>query len=201
MVWLYHEPLLLASKSQARQKILSCYGIDFETCPASIDERQIEKKFQIKNHQELAVVLARAKAESVHHENENRCVLGADQILVCKDQRFHQCKTRDQGISHLKRLSGEIHSLISAAVFIGHEKRQHIWIEQATMHMRDLTLQEIENYFETEGNEVLNSVGCYHFESTGHTLFVKTSGTKECILGLPMEGFVSHLVKQGYLER
>ncbi len=42
-IWLGKDPLILASRSRARQTLLSNAGVLFEAVPADIDEREIQR--------------------------------------------------------------------------------------------------------------------------------------------------------------
>ena len=198
--WLSDKPLLLASKSLARQSLLQSSGIVFEVCPAHLDERALENNAAFSSHAELALILARAKAQAVWQNFPNRCVLAADQLLVMDEKRFHQCVDYNEAIEHLQKLSGKTHTLISAAVLIDANNQSHEWLEKAEMSMRVLLLSDIEAYLDMEGPDVLKSVGCYHYESHGKILFSQAAGTLPCILGMPMHGLEQYLINKGYLE-
>ena len=43
-LWLAEEPLVLASRSKARQTLLEGAGIPIEVCPADLDERGLEAR-------------------------------------------------------------------------------------------------------------------------------------------------------------
>ena len=197
--WLYETPLLLASKSQARQALLLSLDILFETAAADLDERRIETDNASAPHDALALILARAKARAVLQKIPGRCVLAADQLLVMQEKRFHQCADRQQAIAQLQILAGNTHTLVSAVVFIDEKNQIHQWLEKADMTMRNLSALEIETYLDLEGPAVLNSVGCYHYESHGKNLFTDVKGSLPCILGMPVYDLEHHLVSKGYL--
>lgn len=198
--WLFETPLLLASKSQARQKLLRDRGIVFETCPADVDERILEEKNADQSHEVIAFMLAHAKAQAVSALMKGRLVLAADQILALGDRRLHQCHNREEAVSQLQKLSGQTHHLISAAVLYDQDGQCVEWIEKADMRMRNLSRQEIEDYLDQEGPAVLKSVGCYHYESYGKSLFEQVIGDLPVIMGMPMQGLDYYLMNKGYLR-
>ena len=61
-LWIAPQPLLLASKSDIRGKILAAAGLRFGIRPAQIDERAIEAKAGPLDAEAAAKLLARAKA-------------------------------------------------------------------------------------------------------------------------------------------
>ena len=198
--WLFDTPLLLASQSQARQALLRNCGIHFEICPADIDERALEDQNGLQSHETIALMLAHAKAQAVSATMKDRLVLAADQILALGETRLHQCKERAEAIEQLQKLSGQKHHLISVAVLREQDGQSVEWIEKAEMRMRNLSRQEIETYLDQEGPAVLKSVGCYHYESHGRSLFEDVKGTLPVIMGMPMQGLQQHLIDKGYLR-
>jgi septum formation protein len=198
--WLFETPLILASKSQARQTLLRDCGISFETCPADLDERALENKNALQSHEAIALMLAQAKAQAVSAKMKNRLVLAADQILALGETRLHQCTDREEAINQLQNLSGKTHHLIAVAVLRDTNGQSVEWIEKAEMKMRALSRQETEAYLDLEGPAVLKSVGCYHYESHGRSLFEHVNGALQVILGMPMQGLEQHLIDKGYLR-
>jgi len=113
---------------------------------------------------------------------------------------LHQCKEREEAIDQLQKLSGQTHDLISVAVLRDQDGQSVEWIEKAEMRMRNLSRQEIETYLDQEGPAVLKSVGCYHYESHGRSLFENVKGGLPVIMGMPMQGLEQHLIDKGYLR-
>ncbi len=64
-LWLSPQPLVLASKSDVRGKMLAAIGLRFEIRPAQIDERAVEAEADLADAAAVARLLARAKADAV----------------------------------------------------------------------------------------------------------------------------------------
>ena len=64
-LWLASQPLVLASRSDVRGKILAAAGLRFEIRPSAIDEREIEAQAGINDPASVARHLAHAKANAV----------------------------------------------------------------------------------------------------------------------------------------
>jgi len=90
--------------------------------------------------------------------------------------------------------------LIAVAVLRDQHGQSVEWIEKAEMRMRNLSRQEIEAYLDQEGPAVLKSVGCYHYESHGRSLFEHVKGALPVIMGMPMQGLEQHLIDKEYLR-
>ena len=200
MPWLAAKPLLLASKSQARQTLLRSCGITFESRGVEFDERGFEKTHPALKPAALAGAWAQAKADVARITHPDRMILAADQILLFEDHVLHQCPTRAEARAQLQKLSGKSHHLISAAVILDEDNNRNTWQETATLHMRPLSVDEIDAYLDREGPAVLNSVGCYFYESHGALLFERVTGSLPAIMGLPLDGIKQFLIEQGYLK-
>ena len=76
--------LVLASESTSRAKILTCAGLNFDARPSGVDEGALKKSKTGMAANDLAKVLAHAKARAVSTEAMEALVIGADQILELK---------------------------------------------------------------------------------------------------------------------
>src|SRR5712675_1272645 len=103
-LWLAPQPLVLASKSDVRGKILAAAGLRFEIRPAQIDERAVEAQAGPGDAVAAARVLARAKAQAVSATRPGQLVLGADQTLARGATRFSKPADRDQASEQLRAL-------------------------------------------------------------------------------------------------
>ncbi|MGB7456652.1 MAG: Maf family protein, partial [Pseudolabrys sp.] len=81
VLWLAPQPLVLASRSDIRGKILAAAGLRFEIRPSQINERAVEMESGIADAAAVARHLARAKAQAIASSLPGRLVLGADQTL------------------------------------------------------------------------------------------------------------------------
>ncbi|MBV8790777.1 MAG: Maf family protein, partial [Pseudolabrys sp.] len=117
-LWLSPEPLVLASQSAARAKILAGAGIPIEIIPSDVDERAEESRAGVTMVNEAARLLARAKARAVSARMPGRVVLGADQTLMLKDRRFTKPVDRKSARDQLHALSGKEHRLYSAVAVV-----------------------------------------------------------------------------------
>src|SRR5450631_3714934 len=91
-LWRGAAPLLLASKSRARRRLLATAGLPFDSCDALIDERSIELALVRKRVEgaDIARHLARAKALAVSAREPDRFVIGADQTLCLEGRIFNK---------------------------------------------------------------------------------------------------------------
>jgi septum formation protein len=200
-MWNSHQPLILASKSAIRRRLLEQTGIPFECGTAKIDERGIELAFLScgGNIQTLPVILAQAKSMDVSRRYPGALCLGADQVLILDGRLFHKAETLADAASHLQDLSGRTHVLISAFAIARDAQIVCEGADLAAMTMRSLGAEEIARYLRNAGSGVLDSVGAYQFEGAGIHLFEKVEGDSATILGLPNLKVLSALRRGGIL--
>jgi septum formation protein len=199
-LWIASKPLLLASKSEVRRKILASAGVPIESRPAPIDERAIEARSHVHEAGEVARVLAGAKAHTVAAQMPARVVLGADQTLTLDGQRFSKPVDRDAAREQLLALRGKTHRLHSALTVVRDGAVLFEHSDTADLTMRNFSDRFLESYLDAIGAGAFASVGGYQIESAGIHLFEKISGDYFTILGLPLLPLLQFL-RQGGLMR
>jgi septum formation protein len=199
-LWLAPQPLVLASKSDVRGKILAAAGLRFEIRPANIDERAVEREAAPADPAAAARLLARKKAESVSATMLGRPVLGADQTLACDGQRFTKPADRAGAAEQLRTLRGRTHELHSALALVRDGAVLFECLQTARLTMRDLSDQFVDNYLDMVGDAALSSVGAYQLESVGVHLFERVEGDYFTILGLPLLPLLEFLRCDGFVD-
>lgn len=192
-VWRAPQPLILASKSPARQALLGNAGIAFEVVPAGIDERAVELASGLSGPGEIASLLAREKALAVSLQRRNRLVVGADQTLALGDRRFSKPAGRAEAAGQLQALAGRTHELHSAVVVACNGEPLFSDVSVARMTMRPLDEAAIMAYLDAAGEAVTASVGAYQLEGLGVHLFERVEGDYFTVLGLPLLPFLEFL--------
>jgi len=194
-------PLILASGSQVRARLLADAGVPFEVKVSAVDEAHAKENFpDPSNGTALAQELARLKARAVAKKFPNHFVLGADQVLTCEGRQFDKADTRHQAAENLKFLRGKTHTLHSAICIV--KNGDLVWShnDEAHLTMRDFTDAFLTDYMDTAGDTILRSVGCYLLESAGTQLFDKIDGNYFTILGLPLLPVLEFARLQGILK-
>jgi septum formation protein len=186
IIWRGKQPLILASKSRARQMLLANAAIPFDVVPADIDERAAQKNSGLSAPGEIAGLLAREKALFVSSNNPERYVVGADQTLALGTRLFSKPAGRAQAADQLRLLAGGSHELHSAIAVARDGKVMFADVSVARMTMRHLSEGEIEAYLDQAGEAVTTSVGAYQLEGLGVHLFERIEGDHFTILGLPL---------------
>jgi septum formation protein len=194
--------LILASSSPFRADILKNAGIAFSVEAAKIDERSVEAPLlgSGASPENVAEILAEAKALEVSGRFPNALVLGCDQTLSLDDELFHKPADMDGARHHLLKLSGQTHELNSALVLAKSGKAIWRHVSIARLTMRRLSPQFIGKHLARVGDKVLKSVGAYQYEGEGIQLFDKIEGDYFTIIGLPLLPLLGALRAQGELD-
>lgn len=195
-------PLILASRSQARRAMLIAAGVAVEAIAPNVDEEALKEglKSEGVTARNLADALAEAKAVRLSRRMGAGMVLGADQVLALEGGTMLD-KPADpaEAVAHLKLLSGKKHKLFSAAVIA--EQGRPVWrhIDIATLSVRTLSDAFIEQYVESEWDNIRHCVGCYEIEGRGAQLFSAITGSQFTIMGLPLLHLLDYLRIRGIL--
>ncbi|MGP2490452.1 Maf-like protein [Mesorhizobium sp. PUT5] len=196
------EKLILASASPFRKALLANAGIDVEAVPAQVDERALEAPLKDSgtSPEDVALILAEAKALDVSERRPGALVLGCDQTLSLGDEIFHKPADMEGARRHLLALSGRTHQLNSAVVLArdGQVLWRHVGV--ASLTMRKLDPAFIGRHLARVGDKALQSVGAYQIEGEGIQLFDRIEGDHFTIVGLPLLALLAELRKLGALD-
>ena len=192
-------PVVLASASDVRSRILERVGINHVRDPAGLDESAIKSQNRDKDPGVVAGLLARAKAAHVSERHPGALVIGADQILDLDGEWFDKPKTPGEAEVHLRKLRGSAHTLVSAisAVRDGRPLWQHV--DKARLVMRPFGDDFLAAYLIQAGPDIMGSVGAYRLEGPGAQLFSEIKGDYFTVLGLPLLPLLAFLRREGIL--
>lgn len=194
--------LVLASGSKIRAELLKNAGLTIDIDPAGVDERAVEAPLLEAGFppEDLASVLAEAKANDVSRRRPGDLVIGADQILAFECERRTKPEDMEAARRQLLAFSGKTHELLSAVVIS--KDGEAIWrhVSTARLTMRELSPAFVGHYLAAAGDVVLSSVGAYQLEGPGVQLFEKIDGDYFTILGLPMLPLLGQLRTLGVIE-
>lgn len=180
--------IILASTSPFRRALLENAGVDFEVDRPRIDERSVEEATSGSGvtPAEVALILARAKAEEVSARHPAGIVIGSDQALSFEDELLHKPKDMDEARRRLVAFSGRTHFLNSAVAIARNGETVWSHVAEAAMTMRPLDPGFIGRHLARVGEKALTSVGAYQVEGEGIQLFERIEGDHFTIVGLPL---------------
>lgn len=181
-------PIILASTSEARQKLLLQAGIPFTAVAPQCNEREEQKILQDRHYAPLAMAqkLAQLKSLSVQEHFPDQLILGGDQVLEYEGKSQFKVNTKEALKKRLLAWSGTTHMLHTAICL---SKNGNIVFEYAnsnSVKMSHYTEAFIESYIKNYGNNAIKSVGGYQLEGPGIQLIETIEGDYFSILGLPL---------------
>ncbi|EFO32282.1 septum formation protein Maf [Roseibium sp. TrichSKD4] len=195
--------LVLASGSRVRADLLHNAGLTFDIDPAQVDERAVEAPLLEAGFcpEDLATVLAEAKAQDVSERRPDDLVIGADQILAYEGERYTKPENMEVARRQLIEFSGKTHELLSAVVIA--KNGETVWrhLSVARLTIRSFGPEFVGRYLAAVGDVALTSVGAYQLESRGIQLFEKIEGDYFTILGLPLLPLLEELRNQKVIDR
>ncbi len=191
-------PLVLASSSSIRRKILSSAGLDFTSISPPVDEAEIKAKNLHFTPTKLVEVLAEAKALSAKVCKQT-LVIGADQVLEVDGEALDKVKNMEQAKQRLWSLRGREHFLIGSCVLVQNKNTLWKYSYQSRLKMRKFSERALDSVLEKTGEKTLSSVGCYLLEGQSIQLFEEIDADFSAMLGLPIIPVLAALRKFGGL--
>lgn len=191
-----HRPLILASASPRRRRILQDAGVQF-TIQVSEAEPEPAKDT---GPGPFAVKAAAKKALDVARDHPGHLVLGADTIIVLDGQILGKPADERDAARMLERLSGRQHQVITgfALAFTDGADTRIIQADHecSGVEFRELSNTEIEQYVDT--GEPMGKAGSYAIQGKGGALIRRVIGSYDNVVGLPVERIRRLLDDIGY---
>ncbi len=179
---------ILASSSPRRIELLKSVNLNFKVIHPEIKEEMIKEK----NPEKLVKILAFEKALSIAKNHKNNFVAGFDTIVELNNTILGKPKTEEEAFEMLKKLSGNIHNVITGMSFINISKKIFIKKSNSTkVWFKKLTNREIEWYIKTK--EPMDKAGAYAIQGKGAFMVKKIEGSYTNVVGLPLTEFLEIL--------
>ncbi len=196
-------PLILASQSKIRQRLLRNAGVEFGVEAARVDEEGLRAALLAEGARprDIADALAEMKAVKVSGKHPQALVIGCDQVLDFEGEILAKPETPEDARAQLRRMRGKRHDLISAAVIC--EAGKPVWrqVGVVRMTMKNFSDAYLQGYIERNWPGIGHSVGAYKLEEEGVRLFERVDGDYFTVLGLPLLGLLSYLDQRGVLQQ
>ncbi len=187
------KPLILASMSPRRKKLLEQLGFEFLVIPSDVDENGFSKDV---GPADYAKHLAYRKAYDIASKTkEPAIVLGADTIVVLDGMIINKPVDAADAARMLRMLSGRTHSVYSGISIVESiTMRNYSDVQKTDVTFRDLGDDEIDAY--VGSGSPLDKAGAYGIQDDFGAVFVShINGCYYNIVGLPLELLYSSLKK------
>jgi len=193
-----NKPIILASTSAVRKKILEDAMLDFKAISPLFDEEAGKIENSHLSISELAIFLAKGKALSISQLHKNTIVIGSDQICELDGRSINKSNNADEAIEQLTNFSDKIHYQNNATVIAKNGKIIFKKISRVKLKMRKISIDDITTY--VNADKPWGCAGSYKYESLGKHLFEKISGDYHSILGLNLQPLLCFLHRNKYIN-
>ncbi|MBN1850124.1 MAG: septum formation protein Maf [Deltaproteobacteria bacterium] len=187
-------PLILASASPRRKRLLEQIRLPFVIMPSNADENHVDGGPSV-----IACHHAGKKARVIRSQVPSQWILGADTIVVLGDKILGKPKDHDDARSMLRFLSGKEHEVITGFCIIDPSGAiRHCESVSTLVRIKDLTEDEIIIYIET--SEPFGKAGSYAIQGIGSFMVESISGDYSNVVGLPVCSVIKALLELGALD-
>lgn len=189
-----NNPLLLASASPRRKRLLEQIALPIHILPGHLDESQVSREPSLH-----ARILAEAKAKAAFAAFQNHWTLGADTIVVLGEDVLGKPRDTREAGQMLSRLGGKEHVVITAFALLdpsgGLAHAEEVFTR---VRMKSLSREEIEAYIAT--GEPFGKAGSYAIQGTGAFMVESIAGSYTNVVGLPLCALIKALLNTGALK-
>ena len=179
---MFFKGLILASTSPYRRALLERLRVPFESVAPQTDETPIPGEPPA----QMALRLARLKAEAVATRFPQGVVIGSDQVAVRGDTKLGKPGSIETCRQQLRQSSGqEVQFLTAVHLIDGPHGRSESHIDRTTVRFRALEADEIDRYIAADNP--LDCAGGFKAESLGIALFERIESEDPTgLTGLPL---------------
>lgn len=173
--------LILASSSPRRAELMKQIGLNFEIKVSSVDEALLPGL----SPPELVERLAESKAAAVARELNDGIVIGADTVVVWREQVMGKPLSEAEAFDMLSKLQGGVHEVFtgvalidvrSGKVLVSHEKTR--------VFFRAVEEEEISRY--VASREPFDKAGAYGVQGLAAIFIRRLEGCYTNVVGLPL---------------
>lgn len=184
-------PIILASKSPRRKKLLKLLNIRFRTLEVHLDEDIPEQEDPADSVKRLSVeklALAREKVRK-------GIIITADTIVVLDNHVLGKPADKKDAVRMLNILSGRTHTVYTGfSIYNSQTGRTITDLQKTAVTFRTLGQHEIEEY--VDGGSPMDKAGAYGIQDDFGAVFVeKISGCYYNVVGLPLSRLYRDLIK------
>ena len=183
--------VILASSSPRRRQLLHQAKIKFEVIESYVPEQHIAGE----PPRDYALRMARDKAGAVSSQFPEAIVIGADTIVVCGSQILEKPADATEAYRMLATLSGRTHTVVTAFALAHAGKILESSPVESRVTFRRLADAEIEDYVATD--EPFDKAGAYGIQGVGGGFISQVEGSRDNVMGLPIERVVEALARYG----
>ena len=181
------KPLILASGSPRRAKILRDLGVEFEIVKTEAPEVSIPHD-PVRTVTENACAKLRAAAVAQERdppEVAGRAILAADTIVWFDNRIYGKPRDLEEAKEFLRELSGQTHVVFTGVAFRAEDGAERTACVESHVTFRALSEEMIDDYVARV--HPTDRAGAYDIDESGDLIVASYEGSYENIMGLPVE--------------
>ena len=193
---------ILASASPRRKELLAQAGLEFEILTSDAEEI-ITKELP----SEVVVELATVKAQNVYekiketsNDTDTLVVIGADTVVVYKDEILGKPEDEDDAYNMLSMLAGRTHQVYTGVCLMIKEHgevRKKAFYESTDVTFYPVSRQDLKRY--VSSGDPLDKAGAYGIQGPFAIHVKGISGDYNNVVGLPIARLYHELSEENLL--
>jgi septum formation protein len=191
-------PLVLASASPRRRRLLESLGLSFEVIPAAAEP----DPDPCEGPADYALRAARAKAEEVAAQRPDAAIIAADTIVVVTNVIMGKPRDPAHALEMLTRLAGCTHQVITGCCIYPPQgqngRAARAFSAFSDVGMIPATEDMLRAYIAT--GEPMDKAGAYAIQGKGGFLVERVSGSYTNVVGLPLAKTTRALLEMGAIR-
>lgn len=179
--------IILASQSPRRQYLMDLAGFDYEILVSDVNENVTEDISVEDKSKEIAF----RKAKDIFDNTQgDRIIIGADTLVVKDNEALGKPKTKEEAISMLQKIQGNIHYIYTSLAVLVEKNGQYKEYKElfpVEIHVKDMSKSEIENYVDCNVDDIFDKAGSYAIQGRFSIFIKEMVGDYPSALGLPIQ--------------
>lgn len=181
-------PLILASASPARRRLLQMAGIQPLVRPSDFDESRVQVADPDSLVRTLALCKAQAIAEQIRRESFQApvLILGCDSVLEIHGEIHGKPADAAEAIARWQQMRGQIGRLYTGHALLRLDSgiKTLVHCQMTQVHFANVSDRQIQAYVAT--GEPMNCAGCFALEGKGGLFVEKLEGCYSNVIGLSL---------------
>jgi len=173
-------PVVLASASQTRRRLLARVVREFEVVAPDVEEGDVEGQ----RPRRMVVELALRKARQVAQRQPEALVIAADTVAVCDGEVIGKPEGRADALRILRKLTRHPHRVLTGVCVRAPDGRERAACVTTEVRMRRLSEEQLQRLADGEG--ALERAGAYALQPHDPNVS-RLEGSETAVMGLPLE--------------
>ncbi|MGB0719827.1 MAG: Maf family protein [Bdellovibrionales bacterium] len=188
--------LILASASPRRVDLLKQIGITpNDIIPADIDETPLKAELP----RNLAMRLAKEKAQAIAAGHQNTFILAADTVVACGRRILPKAETQTEAKDCLALLSGRRHHVYGGIAIITPNGKTVTRLCDTIVQFKRLSDSEIQTYL--DNGEWHGKAGGYAIQGLAASYIKSINGSYSNVVGLSLYDTMNILTGNGFFQQ